>query len=94
MGGETAVGSELSLVSDHYRENKVSAVMEMASICLKIRHVSGFISLTERSIGAGTDLQLLYSSVVLTGYMQLACFFADSFLVIRNILSCLINSCI
>ena len=27
--------------------------MEMASFCLKIRHVFGFTSLTERSIGAG-----------------------------------------
>jgi hypothetical protein len=34
-----AVGSELSLVSGTYHENKVSVVMEMASFCLKIRHV-------------------------------------------------------
>jgi hypothetical protein len=27
--------------------------MEMASFCLKIRHVFGFTSMTERSIGAG-----------------------------------------
>ena len=27
--------------------------MEMASFCLKIRHVFGFTSLTEQSIGAG-----------------------------------------
>jgi hypothetical protein len=33
--------------------NKVSVVMEMASFCLKIRHVFADTSLTERSIGAG-----------------------------------------
>jgi hypothetical protein len=49
---KTAVGSELSLVSGTYHENKVSVVMEMASFCLKIRHVFGFTSLTERGIGA------------------------------------------
>jgi hypothetical protein len=52
-GGKTAVGPELSLVSGNYHENKVSVVMEMASICIIIRHVFGFTSLTERSIGAG-----------------------------------------
>ena len=50
---KTAVGSELSQVSGTYNENKVSVVMEMASFCLKILHVFGFTSLTERSIGAG-----------------------------------------
>jgi hypothetical protein len=34
-GVETAVGSELSLVSGTYHENKVSVVMEMASFSLK-----------------------------------------------------------
>jgi hypothetical protein len=38
---KTAVGSELSLVSGTYHENKVSVVMEMASFSLKIRHVFG-----------------------------------------------------
>jgi hypothetical protein len=38
-GVKTAVGSELSLVSGTYHENKVSVVMEMASFSLKIRHV-------------------------------------------------------
>jgi hypothetical protein len=46
------VGSELSQVSGTYHENKVSVFMEMASFCLKILHVFGFTSLTERSIGA------------------------------------------
>ena len=52
-GVKTAVGSELSLVSGNYYENKVSVVMEMASFSLKIRHVFSDTSLTERSIGAG-----------------------------------------
>ena len=47
------MGSEMSLVSGTYHENFGSVVMEMASFCLKIRHVFGFTSLTERSIGAG-----------------------------------------
>ena len=50
---KTAVGSELSLVSGTYHENFGSVVMEMASFSLKIRHVFGDTSLTERSIGAG-----------------------------------------
>ena len=50
---KTAVGSELSLVSGTYHENKVSVVMEMASFSLKIRHVFSDTLLTERSIGAG-----------------------------------------
>ena len=50
---KTSVGSELSLVSGTYHENKVSVVMEMASFCLKIRHVFGDTLLTEQSIGAG-----------------------------------------
>ena len=53
MKTAVAMGSELSLVSGTYHENKVSVVMEMASFCLKIRHVFGFTSMTERSIGAG-----------------------------------------
>ena len=52
-GVKTAVGSELSLVSGNYYENKVSVVMEMASFCLKIRHVFADTSMTEPSIGAG-----------------------------------------
>ena len=52
-GVKTAVGSELSLVSGNYYENKVSVVMEMASFFIKIRHVFADTSLTERSIGAG-----------------------------------------
>jgi hypothetical protein len=50
---KTAVGSELSLVSGNYYENKVSVVMEMASFFIKIRHVFADTSLTERNIGAG-----------------------------------------
>jgi hypothetical protein len=50
---KTAVGSELSLVSGNYYENKVSVVMEMASFFIKIRHVFADTSFTERSIGAG-----------------------------------------
>jgi hypothetical protein len=50
---KTVVGSELSLVSGTYHENKVSVVMEMASFSLKIHHVFGDTLLTERSIGAG-----------------------------------------
>jgi hypothetical protein len=38
-GVKTAVGSELSLVSGNYYENKVSVVMEMASFFIKIRLV-------------------------------------------------------
>jgi hypothetical protein len=52
-GVKTAVGSEMSLVSGTYHENFGSVVMEMASFCLKIRHVFGDTLLTERSIGAG-----------------------------------------
>jgi hypothetical protein len=48
---KTAVGSELSLVSGTYHEKKVSVVMEMASFCLKIRHVFVFTLLTEQSTG-------------------------------------------
>ena len=61
-GGGTGVGSELSLVSGNYHENKVSVVMEMASFCLKIRHVFGFTSLKPNWLHF---LQLLYSSVFL-----------------------------
>ena len=58
------MGSELSLVSGNYYENKVSVVMEMASFFIKIRHVFADTSLTERSIGAGPPviIQLSVSS--------------------------------
>ena len=46
-------GGVKSLVSDNNYENKVSVVMEMASFCLKIRHVFADTSMTELSIGAG-----------------------------------------
>jgi hypothetical protein len=52
-GVKTAVGSELSVGSGNYYENKVSVVMEMASFFIKIRHVFADTSMTERSIGAG-----------------------------------------
>ena len=64
-GVKTAVGSELSLVSGNCYENKVSVVMEMASFCLKIRHVFADTSMTEPSIREQV-LQLLYSSVLIT----------------------------
>ena len=38
-GVKASAGSEMSLVSGKYHEDKVFAVMEMASICMKIRHV-------------------------------------------------------
>jgi hypothetical protein len=62
---KTTVGSELSLVSGSgtYHENKVSVVMEMASFSLKIRHVFGFTSLTERSIGAGPPVIIQLSGL-------------------------------
>ena len=69
-GVETAVGSELSLVSGTYHENKVSVVMEMASFCLKIRHVFGFTSLTERSIGAGPPVIIQLSDSVSPPFWQ------------------------
>ena len=50
---KTAVGSILSLVRSNYHEDFGSVVMEMASFFIKIRHVFGFTSLTERSIAAG-----------------------------------------
>jgi hypothetical protein len=62
-GVKTAVGSELSLVSGTYHENKVSVVMEMASFSLKIRHVFGDTLLTERSIGAGPPVIIQLSGV-------------------------------
>ena len=46
-------GVKASLVSGNYYENKVSVVMEIGSIFIKIRHVFADTSLTERSIGAG-----------------------------------------
>jgi hypothetical protein len=58
-----AVGSELSLVSGAYHENRVSVVMEMASFCLKIRHVFGFTLLTERRIGAGPPVIIQLSAL-------------------------------
>jgi hypothetical protein len=58
------VGSELSLVSGTYHENKVSVVMEMASFSLKIRHVFGDTLLTERSIGAGPPVIIQLSGSV------------------------------
>ena len=60
---KTAVGSELSLVSGTYHENKVSVVMEMASFSLKIRHVFGDTLLTERSIGAGPPVIIQLSEL-------------------------------
>jgi hypothetical protein len=53
---KSAVGSILELVSGIYHENFGNVVMEMASYCIKIRHVFGFTSLTERSIGAGPSV--------------------------------------
>ena len=49
QGGEKpSAGSEMSLVSGNYHENKVIAVMAMASFYVKIRHVFGFTCLTEK----------------------------------------------
>jgi hypothetical protein len=56
------VGSELSLVSGTYHENKVSVVMEMASFSLKICHVFGDTLLTERSIEAGPPVIIQLSA--------------------------------
>ena len=69
---KTAVGSELSLVSGNYHEYKVSVVMEMASFSLKIRHVFGFTTLTERSVGAGPPviIQLSGHNSCLTAVMS------------------------
>jgi hypothetical protein len=61
---KTAVGSELSLVSGTYHENKVSVVMEMASFFIKIRHVFADTSLTERSIGAGPPVIIQLSGFI------------------------------
>ena len=63
-GVKTAVGSELSLVSGNYHEDFGSVVMEMASFSLKIRHVFGFTSLTERSIGAGPPVIIQFSGFI------------------------------
>ena len=38
-GVKASAGSQMSLVSGNYHEDKVFAVMEMASFCMKIRHV-------------------------------------------------------
>jgi hypothetical protein len=54
---KTAVGSEMSLVSGTYHENKVSVVMEMASF-------SDDTLLTERSIGAGPPVIIQLSVVM------------------------------
>ena len=40
--------------------------MEMASFCLKIRHVFGFTSMTERSIGAGPPVIIQLSGLTST----------------------------
>ena len=40
-------GVKTAVVSGNYHEDFGSVVMEMASFCLKIRHVFGFTSLTE-----------------------------------------------
>ena len=40
----------MSLVSGKYHENKVFAVMEMASICMKIHHVFGGTFLPGNSV--------------------------------------------
>jgi hypothetical protein len=45
-------------------ENYGQVVMEMAWANVKIRHFFGFTSLTERSVGAGPPVIILYSSVV------------------------------
>jgi hypothetical protein len=76
-GVKTAVGSELSLVSGNYYENKVSVVMEMASFFIKIRHVFADTSLTERSIGAGPPVIIQLSGhqpwvVILTDLKNMA----------------------
>jgi hypothetical protein len=67
-GVKTAVGSELSLVSGTYHENFGSVVMEMASFSLKIRHVFGDTSLTERGIGAGPPVIIQLSGIFLKNY--------------------------
>ena len=60
-GVKTAAGSDLSLVSGDYHEDGELAVMAMASISLKIRHVFGDTFLTENCIEH--FLQQYYSSV-------------------------------
>ena len=47
---KTSAGSEMSLVSGKYHEDKVFAVMEMGSICMKIRHVFADTFLPENSV--------------------------------------------
>ena len=49
-GVKASAGSEMSLVSGKYHEDKVFAVMEMASICMKIRHVFGDTFLPGNSV--------------------------------------------
>ena len=79
---KTAVGSELSLVSGKYHEDFGSVVMEMASFSLKMRHVFGFTSMTERSIGAGPPviIQLsdaYWAATLLTAFINLSVPFHD-----------------
>jgi hypothetical protein len=45
---KTAAGSDLSLVSDAYHEDKVFAVMAMMTNHMKIRHYFGFTLLYEK----------------------------------------------
>ena len=56
---KSSVGSILSLFSGNYHEDFGSVVMEMASFCLKIRHIFGFTSLAERSVGEGPPVIIL-----------------------------------
>ena len=67
---KTAVGSELSLVSGNNYENKVSVVMEMASLLIKIRHFFGDTLLTERSIGAGPPVIIQLSDPDIVGVIN------------------------
>jgi hypothetical protein len=55
--------------------------MEMASFCLKIRHVFGFTWLTERSIGAGPPV-----IIQLSGAASLRSAAINSYLIITVIL--------
>jgi hypothetical protein len=76
------VGSELSLVSGKYHEDFGSVVMEKASFSLKMRHVFGFTSMTERSIGAGPPVIIQLSdaywdTTLLTAFINLSVPFHD-----------------
>ena len=46
--------------------------MEMASFCLKIRHVFGFTSMTERRIGAGPPVIIQLSGFGTHGECQIS----------------------